>query len=83
MDLKRWDLRPDGNLAVQPLLAFETATAQMTGLVRLQYAENEAQFAAGGIAVQLAMTPVQLRDLAAGLLRVAEAIEAQPLGTRQ
>lgn len=83
MSVQHWDLRPNGDLAVHPCLGFETATAQLTGLVRLIYAENEQQFESGGVALQLAMTPVQLRSLSQGLLKMATAIEAQPLGTKQ
>lgn len=81
--MRDWDTRPNGDIAVHPTLGWQTAIASLNGLLRIQYAENEQQFESGGVALQLAMTPVQLRMLSQDLLRMAEKIDAQHLGTKQ
>jgi hypothetical protein len=65
-------------------MSFQSAVVPMTGLVRLETAQNEGQLRSGKYqATQLALTAPQARELAAALLRMAEAIEAQPLGSAQ
>ena len=83
MPFEDWDKRPNGDVAVHPFLGWETAVTPLAGLVRLQYAEDEAQFEAGGIGLQLTMTPIQLRSLSEALLRMADKIEAPHSGPMQ
>lgn len=78
-----WDRTADGNLASGPVIGWSSATAQMIGLLRLRVAHSETEFEAGGRAIQMHMTPVQLRQLARDLLRMADSIDAQYLGTEQ
>lgn len=67
-----WDCREDGNIAVGPLLGYQTAVIPMTGLLRLETAQSEDQLQSGLVgSVQLAMTAPQLRELAQALLRMA------------
>lgn len=78
-----WDLNEDGNLAAYPVMGWGTRSAQMIGLVRLRYARSETEWNAGGVALQLHLTPVQLRQLSQDLQRMADRIDEQNLGTRQ
>jgi len=78
-----WDRTADGKLATGPVIGWSSATAQMIGLLRLRVAHSESEFEAGGRAIQVHLTPVQLRSLAEDLLRMADSIDAQHLGTRQ
>lgn len=79
-----WDCRPDGNIAVGPLMGWQATIAPMTGLLRLETAQSEDQLQSGQFqAVQLAMTAPQMRELADLLRRMAEAVEGQPLGNAQ
>lgn len=81
--MSEWALRPDGNLDIGPLLGWDTATAPMTGLLRLHYATTQEEFDAGGRAVQMALTTTQMREFAQALLRLADHVDNQPLGTAQ
>lgn len=83
MALNGWDTRPNGDIAVVQTLGWQTAIMPLNGLIRLNYAETEQQFESGGVALQLVLTPVQLRQLSADLLKMAELIDAQNLGTPQ
>ena len=83
MALNGWDTRPNGDIAVAPTLGWQTAIMPLNGLLRVRYAETEQQFESGGVALQLVLTPVQLRQLSADLLNMAERIDAQNLGTEQ
>ena len=83
MAFDHWDKQPDGNLTTCPLLSYELGTAQMFALLRLSYARDQQEFETGGVGLQLTMTPVQLRELAKALLRTADTIDQQQLGTRQ
>lgn len=83
MALDGWDLRENGDIAVSPTLGWQTAVMPLNGLLRLNYAENEQQYESGGVALQLVLTPVQLRQLSADLLHMAERVDAQNLGTAQ
>lgn len=79
-----WDCHPDGKLAVGPLMGWQASVAPMTGLLRLETAQNDDQLRTGQFqAVQLAMTAAQLRELSSLLLRMAKAVESQPKGTAQ
>lgn len=81
--MKDWDRLPDGKISTYPALGWDTAILQMIGLLRLRYARSESEFEAGGVNLQVHMTPVQLRQLSQDLLRMADRIDAQNLGTRQ
>lgn len=81
--MKEWDTNAEGNLAVFPVIGWDTAIAPMIGLLRLRYAPSAETFEAGGVPVQLHLTPVQLRALSADLLQMADRIDAQNLGTPQ
>lgn len=77
------DLDDAGNIKTAPLMAFETHAVQgMFAIVRLEYAENEAQFrATSRPALQLTMTPAQLRALGLALQAAAERLESTPKPT--
>lgn len=81
--MKDWDLDQQGNLQVYPVIGWNTATAQMIGLLRLHYARSETEFEGGGVALQVHLTPVQLRQLSRDLQRMADHIDEQNLGTPQ
>ncbi|MBO9724336.1 MAG: hypothetical protein J7530_08175 [Novosphingobium sp.] len=81
--MKDWDLTPEGNLKIGPVIGWETAIAPMIGLLRLRYAHSEEEFEAGGTGLQVQMTPVQLRNLSESLRQMADRIDAQNLGTAQ
>ena len=81
--MKDWDRQPDGNLAIFPVVGWDSAIAQMIGLLRLRYARSEQEFESGGVPVQVHMTPVQLRKLSQDLSQMADRIDAQNLGTKQ
>jgi len=83
MAVKDWDTREDGNLDIERLIAWETAKMPMNGALRLRYARNEREFETGGIALQLLLSPVQLRSLSSALANLADALDADHLGTRQ
>ena len=83
MAIEDWDTDDSGNLAVYPVVGWDTAIAQMIGLVRLRYARSETEFESGGVPVQVHLTPVQLRTLSQDLAQMADRIDAQNLGTRQ
>jgi len=84
-DLREWELRPDGNLLVGPVLGWDTALAPMNGLLRVEYAHSEEELKAGGKAVQFVLTAAQARELSVLLARLADAMDAenQGPGTRQ
>ncbi len=81
--MKDWDKSPSGNLIAHQVLGWDNAIAQMIGLLRLRYARSEWEFESGGIALQLHLTPIQLRILSQDLLQMADRIDAQNLGTKQ
>lgn len=83
--MKDWDTRPDGNLLIGPALGWDTATAPMTGLLRLRYAHSEDQYEAGGVAVQVVLTAVQARQLSEDLRKMADELDEdnRPHGTKQ
>lgn len=85
MSIDHWDKLPNGNIETFPFLGLETAPTATFGLVRLRFATTEAQFESGQHeALQLTMTPVQLRQASAALLRMAEHIEGMvPAGPTQ
>lgn len=83
MSMDEWDLDEGGNLRMGPVTGWDTASAPMLGLLRLRYALTETEFETGGRAVQVHLTPVQLRTLSQDLLQMADRIDAQNLGTRQ
>jgi hypothetical protein len=85
MSMKDWERRPNGDIRVGPLLAWDIAALAMTGFLRLRYADQPDQVTTGGIAVQLAMTAAQARLLGEDLLRTADTLDAdnQPHGTQQ
>lgn len=84
MAVEHWTKHPDGNIALQPLTGWECQVAPLTALLRLESVRSEAELQRGAVqALQLAMTAPQCRSLAAALLKMAAAIEAQPRGTRQ
>ncbi|WP_416464001.1 hypothetical protein [Sphingomonas sp. VDB2] len=78
-----WDTLPNGNLAIYPVVGWDSAIGQMIGLLRLRYARSESEFESGGVPVQIHLTPVQLRMLSQDLSNMADRIDAQNLGTRQ
>ena len=79
MNLDDWELRPNGDVAVQPLLGYATATLPLGCIVRLESRTAEDAVAA----VQLHMSGPQAAELGAALLRLAQRIEDQPKGTAQ
>jgi hypothetical protein len=81
--MKDWDTNPDGNLAVSPVMGWDTAIGGLVGLLRLRYARSETEFETGGVGIQFHMTPVQLRQLADDLSRMADRIDAVNLGAKQ
>lgn len=83
MAVEGWDVDDEGNLRIGPLIGYDIATQRMLGLVRLRYALSEIEFETGGRPVQMHMTPVQARALGQALLRMADTIDAQYLGTKQ
>lgn len=78
-----WDTLPNGNLAIYPVVGWDSAIGQMIGLLRLCYARSETEFESGGVPIQIHLTPVQLRMLSQDLSNMADRIDAQNLGTRQ
>lgn len=79
-----WDIRPNGDVACSPLMGFQLAVLPTGGLVRLELVSLDDHTRNTALeAVQLAMTEPQLRELAAGLLRMADQILAYPDGTKQ
>lgn len=80
-DWKGWDRRPNGDIAVEPLMGWQSAVVPMTGLLQLQTANSQDQLTSGELhKLQLAMTAPQMRELAAHLLNMAQFVESQPLG---
>lgn len=78
--MKDWDTNPDGNLTAVPLTGWQIATMPMGGLVRVEYSETPN---AHQRAVQIHMSGTQAKELGQALLRLAERIDAQKLGTAQ
>lgn len=84
MALEDWDKQPNGNIRTCPLLGWDIATLPMTGLVRFQYVESEQDLLQmSGRFLPVGMTAAQARALSEDLLRMAQHIEQQPLGTKQ
>lgn len=81
--MQDWDRNDQGNVALCPLIGYQTAVAAMTGMLRIAYARDEAEFEAGGTTLQLSMTPVQLRTLSAALRQMADRIDKQNLAAKQ
>lgn len=75
---KKFELGPDGNIITCPLLGYTIAPVAETAiLARIEYAENLDQVRAGGMAVQLVMTPPQALEIAAILTKQANHILGQ------
>lgn len=83
MDTDAWDLTPEGNIKLYPLIGWDTQIAPMIGLLRLRYARSEEEFETGGVGLQLHATPVILRQLSQVLSAMADRIDEQNLGTKQ
>ena len=79
-----WTKGADGNIQCYPLTGWAIQTAPMMAVVRLPYVTSEAQLNAGeSEALQLAIGGPQLRELGLALLKAADKIDEQPLGTQQ
>jgi hypothetical protein len=82
-DANGFDLDENGNISVRPLMGFTLAPVQgMFCVARLEYPQTVEDMRTGNrSAVQLTMTAVQLREVAAALLRSADQLESAPLPT--
>lgn len=79
-----WDTHPNGDIAANPLMGWSFAILPLACILRAEYAEQIGDIdARRPSAIQLAMSGPQARELGQALLRIADKIEAQPLGTRQ
>lgn len=82
--MTNWARHPNGDIATGPLMGWAANIGPMTGFLRLETAMTPKQLQKGQLPfVQLAMTVPQMRELADLLLRMSEAVEAQPLGAKQ
>lgn len=71
-----WLQAEDGRLAVARLTRYGAAMSPLTVLLHLRFIRRGTE----GVA-QVGMTAGEARDLAAGLLRMAERLDAVPVGT--
>ena len=84
MAFEDWDKRQNGDIAFQPLAGWSIATLPLNGLVRIDYyPDDSALEALLPEAIQLGMTASQAREFAQALLRMADRIDRQPLGSPQ
>jgi hypothetical protein len=83
--LEHWDVRPDGNVLIGPVMGWKTAIMPMTAMLRIQYAYSEDQFRTGGEALQMALTAAQARSLSEDLRQIADRLDADTAagGTKQ
>jgi hypothetical protein len=73
-----------GQVVVRPMTGWELVRIAMTALLRVQYLPNqEAERTGERSHLQLAMTSAQCRMLAEDLLKTADRLDAQPMGTKQ
>jgi hypothetical protein len=82
--MSNWETDDQGNVVYAPLVNFHAAP--MAGIlcaVRIEFARTPAQLAEGLEHLQLALTPVQARQLAGDLLQIAEKIDNRLPGQRQ
>jgi hypothetical protein len=76
--MSNWETDKQGNVVYAPLIGFHAAPAADTlCMVRIEFARTPAQLAERAEHLQLAMTPVQARQLANDLLKIAETIESR------
>lgn len=76
MSIGDWATLPNGDIAVNPLLGFETATFPMVGILRVEFADSPQDVARmKGLHVQLGMTAAQARELGQALLRLADGVD--------
>lgn len=77
--MDKWDLDEQGNIRVNPLFGYETATvAARLALIRLDYANGEEEWNSRTIhRLQMTLTPTQCRALAQTLFEVAEAVDGR------
>lgn len=64
--MEEWDKWPDGNVIINSVLGWETATATETALIRIVYASTPQEAEAGKnlqIAMTLPQTEALIRDL--------------------
>lgn len=79
-----WETRPNGQVRTGPLTGWEFHIHPMAAIFRFEAAMSEDQLRTGDReALQVVLTASQLRLLATDLLKSADRIEEQPLGTRQ
>jgi hypothetical protein len=84
LQMSSWEIDEHGNVVYAPLVGFHAAP--MGGIlcaVRIEFARTPAQLVDEPEHLQLAMTPVQARQLANDLLQIAENIDSRPPGQRQ
>lgn len=71
-----WELLPNGNVRVFPLVGVQTASVPPIGLLRLEFEETEDAAQKGQrSALQLNMSAAQARELAQMLLKLAGTLD--------
>jgi hypothetical protein len=71
--MSQWDTDEQGNIVVCPVIGWHAAPAfEMSCVLRILFAANDAELETGGRALQLAMTPAQAEQLAGDLLAIAK-----------
>lgn len=84
MPIENWNMRDDGNIAVERLLGWEAASAPLTGLLRLETASVGEQSPSGARkGLQIEMTVGQMQQLAKVLQELAKRVETKASTTRQ
>ncbi len=74
MDKFKWDKYADGAVSFYPYVGHQTATmSDNMCLLRLEFVSSRQQRDEDAHALQLALSRAQIRELAEGLLRIADA----------
>jgi hypothetical protein len=82
--MSNWETDTQGNIVYASLVNFHAAPAAGTlCMARIEFVQMSERGADKMEHLQLAMTPVQARQLASDLLQIAEKIEGRDSGQRQ
>jgi hypothetical protein len=79
--MSNWETDAEGNVVYAPLIGFHAAPmGEILCAVRIEFVRSEEQLVDGPEHLQLAMTPVQARQLASDLIQIAERIDSRQPG---